>query len=263
VNTVKSQKACKRLCKREPLSELGQKACTMSASYVDNTDPIISLCGGTVEVVTDPKWSLCQSTAKDDIDGDLTSRISYTLVRRDTSGTSTEENRPSYLAEGVPFATGQNAFLCGGADDIHTCLHGHMHHWFSQVSYGPRRRNPCPRTNGLHWNEGMVPDEVAQTLTCGQCEVYNWTPDDLTTHLTPKAGACESEACSCGRQNGCAAQSCAAYPGAVDRSQSIPTVYDFEHVLRNNEEYVVYLEVCDDSGNCAQAEKAIKVEYAA
>ena len=40
-------------------------------------------------------------------------------------------------------------------------------------------------------------------------------------------------------------------------------MYDFEHVLRNNEEYVVYLEVCDDSGNCAQAEKAIKVEYAA
>ena len=38
-------------------------------------------------------------------------------------------------------------------------------------------------------------------------------------------------------------------------------MYDFTDVLRNNEEYVVYLEVCDDAGNCAKKEKAIKIQY--
>ena len=98
-------------------------------------------------------------------------------------------------------------------------------------------------------------------LVCNKCEVYNWTPENANKHLTPKAGACESQECSCGRQNGCASKPCSDYPGAVDNSQIVPPMYDFTDVLRNNEEYVVYLEVCDDAGNCAKKEKAIKIQY--
>jgi len=252
VNTPKSKKACARLCKEDPTQT---EACAVN--FEDKEAPIIDLCGGPVEVVTKPNWRLCKSTAKDDIDGDVTKRISYTLVRRDTTGSQ----NPVYLAEGVPFAQGENQFLCGSKDSKHTCLHGNMHFWFTESKFGPNRRNPCPRTDAIAWDSGVDPNLGKKELKCSKCEVYNWTPENQNTHLKPKAGACERRECSCGKQSGCASKPCSDYAGAVDNSKIVAPMYDFTDVLRNNEEYVVYLEVCDDAGNCAKKEKAIKIQY--
>jgi hypothetical protein len=77
VHTPASIKACYRRCKQHG----DAKACAASANFSDTKKPAITLCGGSAERVTNAKWDLCPSRAMDQIDGDMSSSITYTLTR--------------------------------------------------------------------------------------------------------------------------------------------------------------------------------------
>lgn len=86
VQTDASQMACYRLCQAGG----DAKACAAAANFRDTKAPVITVCGGEVETVTSEDWHLCRARAMDQIDGDLTEAVRYTLTRARGDGGAEE-----------------------------------------------------------------------------------------------------------------------------------------------------------------------------
>lgn len=110
VKTPTSVMACYRRCKQTG----DVKACEASKDYVDNKAPTLTLCQPTALAVTDAEWDLCEASAMDQIDGDVTKSIKYTVVRLGTG----EEDAPEYLARDAPFGIAKARFRRMGADKV-------------------------------------------------------------------------------------------------------------------------------------------------
>jgi hypothetical protein len=82
VKTPTSLKACYRRCK-----QLGDaKACVAAHEFSDTLKPVLSVCNGSSERATSTKWDLCGSHAMDEIDGDISSSITYSVTRFEENG---------------------------------------------------------------------------------------------------------------------------------------------------------------------------------
>jgi len=115
VKTPTSVMACYRLCKKsEAEGTRDAQACESSKDYVDSKAPVLTLCQPTALAVTDAKWDLCEASAMDQIDGDVTKSIKYTIVRLGTG----EDDAPEYLARDAPFGVAKARFRKMGADNV-------------------------------------------------------------------------------------------------------------------------------------------------
>jgi len=82
VHTETSKRACYRECKEsERAGNTDQDACDAAGDFEDITPPVLHMCGGLMTTVTSRHWNLCQDTAEDIIDGDVTDLITYTVIR--------------------------------------------------------------------------------------------------------------------------------------------------------------------------------------
>ena len=82
VHTETSQVACYRLCQAGG----DAKACAAAAQFRDTKAPVISVCGGVVETVVAEDWHLCKARAMDEVDGDLTEAVRYSITRARSDG---------------------------------------------------------------------------------------------------------------------------------------------------------------------------------
>jgi hypothetical protein len=108
VKTPTSEMACYRKCKASGGADA--RACEAGKGFVDTKPPTLKMCEATAYTVSDASWDLCQAGAMDQIDGDLTKEIKYTVVRLGENGD------PEYLVRDSLFGIAQSRFHRMGRD---------------------------------------------------------------------------------------------------------------------------------------------------
>jgi hypothetical protein len=108
VKTPTSEMACYRKCKASGGADA--RACEAGKGFVDTKPPTLKMCEATAYTVSDASWDLCEAGAMDQIDGDLTKEIKYTVVRLGENGD------PEYLVRDSPFGIAQSRFHRMGRD---------------------------------------------------------------------------------------------------------------------------------------------------
>jgi len=91
------------------------KACTASENFKDTKAPTLKLCqptATTVNTASTPSWDLCEASAMDQMDGDVTSSIKYTVVRLGADGA------PEYLARDASFGAAKARFRANGKHGV-------------------------------------------------------------------------------------------------------------------------------------------------
>jgi len=108
IKTPTSEMACYRKCKASGGADA--RACEAGKGFVDTKPPTLKMCEATAYTVSDASWDLCEAGAMDQIDGDLTKEIKYTVVRLGKNGD------PEYLVRDSPFGIAQSRFHRMGRD---------------------------------------------------------------------------------------------------------------------------------------------------
>jgi hypothetical protein len=101
----------------QALLDRDNKACTASEHFKDIKPPTLKLCQPTALTVDTASeefktWDLCEASAMDQMDGDVTSSIRYTVVRLAGGG------EPEYLARDAPFKVAKARFRGNGIQGV-------------------------------------------------------------------------------------------------------------------------------------------------